>query len=154
MRRIILDSNLLLLLIIGEADRGLIGSHKRLRQYDDGAFDLLTEVVRNATHLFLTPNVLTEVSNLACQGVSATSKSRIRDTLAAFSRLAEEIYIPSRRAVGNGAYLRLGLTDAVLLEVGHGSMLWTDDMDLYLAAASLKLPVENFTHLRAERGNL
>src|ERR1700674_3017507 len=69
---IILDSNLLLLFIVGTASRDYISKHKRLQAYRDVDFTLLTQMLAAAPKIVLTPNTLTEVSNLARQiGFSA-----------------------------------------------------------------------------------
>ena len=60
-----------------------------------------------------------------------------------------ETYIPSNVAVQRQEYLRLGLTDSVLLELTVSSaFLLTTDLGLYLAAANAKLPVENYNHIK------
>ena len=155
MSKVAIDANLLLLLVVGEANRGWIARHKGLRAYDLEAFELLVEIIDDVSRVIVTPNVLTEVSNLACQGITEPGCSRIRAVLAEYVRAAEERYVQSRDAVAQNDYQRLGLTDAVLLLSSEPNVtLWTDDLDLYLAAARANLPVENFTHLRRSRGLL
>jgi hypothetical protein len=155
MRRVAIDVNLLLLLVVGDANRSWIARHKRLKAYDDKAFDLLVEVIGDVSRMVVTPNVLTEVSNLACQGIAEPGCTQVRRVLAQYAVKASECYIESRVAVSHSEFLRLGLTDAVLLMNKDSDLrLWTDDLGLYLAAIAANLPVENFTHLRRSRGLL
>jgi hypothetical protein len=49
-------------------------------------------------------------------------------------------------------FIRLGLTDSVLLELGRsGATLLTVDLDLYLAALDAGLNVINYNHLKENR---
>src|SRR5690606_14486178 len=64
---VLLDTNLLLLWLIGRYDRRLIGRHKRTEAYTTDDFQLLDRLTRRCTKRFTTPHVLTEVSNLAAQ---------------------------------------------------------------------------------------
>ena len=68
MRKIIaLDANLLVLLIVGLTDRRLIASHKRLKEYTVDDFDLLERLISASAGIAVTPNVLSEASNLTRQ---------------------------------------------------------------------------------------
>jgi hypothetical protein len=155
MARVAIDANLLLLLVVGEASRDWIALHKGLRAYDENAYELLVEIVGDLSHAIVTPNVLTEVSNLACQGIAEPGCTQVRETLATFARQVEERYTKSSLAVDQEHYRRLGLTDAVLLLGAERDVtLWTDDLDLYLAAANAGLRAKNFTHYRRSRGLL
>jgi hypothetical protein len=150
---IILDANLAVLLAIGTAGRSLIANHRRTeRKYDISAFNLLLEIIGRSSGLIFTPNVLTETSNLIRQ---AKGSIRVRCSFALsqiISNSSEKI-IYSRVACGKTDYLRLGLTDAVLLSVASsGGELLTDDLDLYFAAEKAKIRVWNFTRLRDELG--
>jgi hypothetical protein len=145
----------MILLVIGVAGRNLIQRSQNLEAYDETAYDLLIELIGEPSRLALVPHVLTEVSNLACQGIREPQRSLVRESIAAVIRCAEEHFVPGKQAISAGEYRRLGLTDAVLLEMTRGKMtLWTDDHDLYLAALKRGLPVKKFVHLRVERGHL
>lgn len=153
--RVALDANLLLLLVVGATARRFIRYSKRLGAYREPDFDLVLGIIRSASELIVTPNVLTEVSNLAPQGISEPGASEVGLVLADLARRSREVYVPSRDAVERPEYRRLGLTDAVLMDVAlTGAVLWTDDLALYLAAAERGVPSCNFTYLRRERGLL
>jgi hypothetical protein len=143
MRAVIIDANLLVLLIVGSLDRRQISRHKRTRPYDEEAYDNLVRYLKGFGKIIVTPNVLTETSNLLEKDARA---------LAVFKGLVatlDERYIPSERAVAAPQFERLGLTDAGLLAtLATDSVLLTADLDLYLAAIRLKRAAVNFTHLR------
>ena len=62
-----LDTNLLVLLVVGSESRELISKHRRLRDYYAEDYDILCEFLENAKTLYVTPNTLTETSNLVRQ---------------------------------------------------------------------------------------
>ncbi|MGH7096446.1 MAG: PIN domain-containing protein [Stellaceae bacterium] len=145
---LILDSNLLVLLTVGTASRAYISKHKRLQAYSEADFDLLVEVIAPVSKVMVTPNTLTEASNLLGQ-IGEPVRTHIYETLRLMIKASEEIHVESGRAVEHDEFRRLGLTDAVLLELTDSScMLLTADLDLYLAAARRGLKVVNFNHLR------
>ena len=62
---------------------------------------------------------------------------------------AEEFHVSGQVAVKHSAFIRLGLTDAALLEAGDpSSVVLTDDFDLYAAADRAGRQVLNFNHAR------
>lgn len=64
-RPIVLDTNLLVLLIVGIASPTYIAIHKQLRAYSLQDFDLLTRLLETASRIIVTPNTLTEaVTNI------------------------------------------------------------------------------------------
>jgi hypothetical protein len=60
-----------------------------------------------------------------------------------------ERFIESRVAASQSEFLRLGLTDAALLQAAdEPATLLTADVDLYLAAVKRGFKAENFNYLR------
>jgi len=154
MTRIALDANLLLLLIVGLVDKGY--QHKRLRQYDAVAFELLVNVVGRAERILATPNALSEVSNLLEYGVNEPLRSAL---WAGFSQFIEssvfEEYRPSVKASSEPEFSRLGLADCAWLGcIDSETVLVTDDLPLFLAASSRGLAAYNFTQMRIQSGLL
>ena len=143
------DANLLVLLVAGLTGPGMIARHRRLREYTVEDYDLLARLVARAGQVFVTPNTLTEASNLLAQH-GEPERSSLLATLRSLIEVSPETVIASREASGEGAFLRLGLTDAVLLKaVSPDVPLVTVDLDLYLAAvAHGGERAINFNHLR------
>ncbi len=143
---VVLDANLLVLLVVGSASEYYISKHKRLRAYTVRDFRLLANYLSMAAHIVLTPNTVTEASNLASQ-INEPARTHILGFFRALLQKLPEIYVNSRDAAKHGAFLRLGITDSVLLrEEFAGNELLTADLDLYLAAAHAGRPVTNFNH--------
>ena len=62
-----IDSNLLVLLVVGSVGLDLIAKHRRLRDYSRDDFETLVDLLSHVDHLYVTPNTLTEASNLLAQ---------------------------------------------------------------------------------------
>jgi len=148
MSAVILDSNLLVLFIVGKTSPGLIEKHRRLQAYSVSDFDLLIEFIAPMSELIVTPNTLTEASNLL-KHIAEPARARIAATFRDFIRVADEHYVKSAQAVDQSEFLRLWLTDAVILtELNSHQVLLTAHLDLYLAALRRGETAVNFNHLR------
>jgi hypothetical protein len=149
---IILDANLLVLLIVGMASRTYIAIHKRLRAYTERDFDLLTDFLARAARITVTPNTITETSNLVGQ-VAEPARRQVYLAFRALMPSTDEIYIESKRAAEDAVFPRLGITDSVLLNLAMENRIFlTADLDLYLEASRRDLRVINFNHLIAANG--
>ena len=144
-----IDASLLVLLIVGSVGRDLITKHRRLGEYSSEDFDVLIELLDTVDRVFVTPNTLTETSNLLAQH-GDPERSRFFDRLRSVIQESEEIVVASVDASSNDAFGRLGLTDAALLEViTKETPLITVDLKLYLAALEKNEGAAmNFTHFR------
>ena len=147
---IFIDANLLVLLVVGATDQTLIPKHRRLRRFMVEDYGRLIELIRQAGQVFLTPNTLTEASNLLAQHPNP-ERSRFFAVLRRIIGTNEEIVVASKTASRNNAFVRLGLTDAALLEViSEETPLVTVDLDLFMAAFTEgKVAALNFTHLQS-----
>ena len=144
-----IDANLLVLLVVGSVSRDLIPKHRRLRKFRVEDYDLLLNVIDPVNRVYVTPNTLTETSNLLAQHGNP-ERSRFFDRLRFIIQESEEIVVARTTASQRSEYRRLGLTDSALLEVVTAETpLLTVDLDLYLAALE-KDPsaAVNFTHLQ------
>ena len=145
-----IDANLLVLLVVGHEGRDLISRHRRLREYSADDYDILTDLLDEVDQVFVTPNTLTETSNLLGQHAEP-ERSRLLSRLRLIIQDSHEVVIASAAASANSAFERLGLTDAALLEVATlEAPLVTVDVGLYDAGARTKgyATVVNFNHLR------
>jgi hypothetical protein len=117
---LILDASLLVLLVVGATSRSLVERHKRLKAFTTEDFDLLLGLVTHAPEVLLTPNTLTEASSLL-RHIEGPARNDIQETFRRLVLVASEEYIPSRGAVVRNEFLRLGLTDAALLEISSST---------------------------------
>jgi hypothetical protein len=146
---LILDAKLLTLSIAGAASPQYIARHKRLRPYTEQDFFLLVEIIKAAKVTLVTPNTLTEASNWLAY-IDDPARTHIFQTFARIIPTCQERFLESQHASEVREFLRLGLTDSVLLELAKddGTLL-TDDFDLYFAAVARGYNAINFTHRRA-----
>lgn len=147
---ILVDSNLLLLYLVGGFDRTAIAGFKRLQAYEVADYDLLCRLLSYFDRIIVTPNILTEVSNLAGhlrQDVREAFFMWLAVRLAT-SEVAER-YIESNRASARTDFRRLGLTDMAIGVVAASNVpVLTDDVNLYLHLTAHKADVLNFNHIR------
>lgn len=150
MRKIVvIDTNLLLLLIVGKTDRRYIKAHKKTKSFDLDDFDLLLRILSKYKSIVVTPNVLTETSNLASFISDDAAKQAIFRTLAAFISQHDEKYVVSKDAGHRQEFRRLGLSDSALLEVNKtGVVMLTADRALHVAAQTAGYKAYNFNHIR------
>ena len=129
-----IDTNLLVLLVVGRVGREHIARHRRLRAYTAEDYDALHDLIEPAGRVFVTPNTLTETSNLLGQH-GEPERSRLFEMLRLVIQSSEEVVIASDRAASNSEFVRLGITDAALLEAAtEDTPLLTVDLDLYFTA--------------------
>ena len=146
-RGILLDTNLLILYLVGLTNRNRIGRYKRTQCYSEEDFDRLVRLLSLADVFFTTPHVLTQVSDLV-----KLDSPEFELFLQLFGRWVgdtSEHMTAAVELVGHPMFPRVGLADAGIGTVAEqGTVVVTDDFDLYLALAERELPVINFNHLR------
>jgi len=145
---VILDTNILLLLVVGSAKKRYVSAHKRLKAFTEADYDLLVSLLYHVQKIILTPNTLTETSNLAAQ-IDGPARAEIFAMFRKIIRAGEERYFPSAPATEQTEFARLRLTDAVLLnETLRSRTLLTADLNLFLAAQRRGHKAVNFSHYR------
>ncbi len=154
---VLLDANLLVLYVVGLAAPEHISSHRRLAAYGahgKKAFNLLVYCLSEVSALLVTPNILTETSNLL--GGRARDDGvalRILNTFRGLMNIAEERVVPSRVAASRPEFFRLGLADAVTIALlDHDVFLLTEDARLYDATLRAGHRAELFSHRLAAAG--
>lgn len=147
-RLIAIDTNLLVLLVVGSASEGYIARHKRTNTYAADDFRLLRQILLTADGLVFTPHVLAETSNLVRQ-FSRPGVDAIVNVLRRMIEQAREVVVTGVEAVRRPEFRYLGLTDAALLAIEAGDItLLTDDFDLYRASLAAGRQPINFSHER------
>lgn len=124
-RVLLLDANLLLLLIVGSLDAGLIARLKRLQSFSIRQYEALADIVGRADALVTTPHLLTEVSNLANsfhEGLRSDFAERFRLWIA----LLREQYTPAQE-LSQSPFFRFGLADSSMLHAGSNILILTQD---------------------------
>lgn len=148
MKSLIIDTNLLVLLVVGLTRPSLIERHKRTKQFAETDFALLVRLISNSSRIVVTPHTLAETSNLA-GNIEGDARREVLSTLARIVQVAEEVWKPAREITSSKPFLSLGLADAAMTEIDdRNSILLTADLDLYLAQLEAGREALNFNHLR------
>lgn len=152
MAKLLIDTQLLVLLVVGTTRRSYIREHRRLKAYSEADFDLLLEVISQHDCVVFTPNTLTETSNLLGYKVQEPLRSQLFSIFREIIQRFNETYAASRDSCERQEFLRLGLADSVQLDLAQdqNTLLLTADFDLYSSGA--KDGAVNFNHIREERG--
>ena len=151
--RLLLDSGVLLIFVVGHLSPELVRHHKKLKAYDAGDFQLLEEVTSAATTVVATPHRWAEVSNLLDYGVPASWRSGLWHALKSRIGQTHEHSVPSRDCAADTAFFALGLTDAGLLKcLDATTTLLTIDSMLFEYALAYGGQAKNFNHIREARG--
>ena len=145
---VLVDTNLLVLLIVGSVNRERVSKFKRTSDYSSADWDLLTGIFEQISSRYTLPHILAEVSTLTDLKGPELEVARfiLRKLIAAMS----EVNIGSVEACANTLYMRLGLTDAAIAAAAkvRGCSVLTNDSALYTALAAEGSHVAMFNHFR------
>lgn len=148
-RELLVDSNLLVLYVVGNVNPARIAQFKRTSRYSAWHFQLLLRLLQPYERLLTLPHILTEVSNLTDLDGKETDLARLvlRETV----RCLHEEPIQSLVAAEGDLFRRLGLTDSAIAELAHlqGIDVLTDDLDLHLALLARNISSFNFSQISA-----
>ena len=145
---VLLDTNLLLLLVLGNYAPARILSFKRTRSYSPLDFQRLHELISKFEVRWTTPNILTEVDNLGRQLPQAEHLA-LATSVRQVAGISIEIVRPSRYVTALSYYSKFGLTDAVSILLSRECLVVSDDFRLCNYIASTGLDAINFNELRA-----
>ena len=98
-----IDSNLLVLFVVGSARPDIIAKHRRLEDYSVADFELLLDLFNPVDQLFVTPNTLTEESNLL-RHHGDPERSLLLGQLRAIIEESEEVVVTSADAASGEAF--------------------------------------------------
>ena len=109
---LLVDTNLLVLYVVGTVNRNRIETFKRTRQYTRADYDLLVRVLTNFEPLYTVAHVLAEVSNLT--DLPGTERLLARLVLKETISVLNDAEMSSTLAAEDRIYKDLGLVDAAL----------------------------------------
>lgn len=141
-----LDANLLVLLIVGLTDERYVAKHRRLQAFSVDDYKLLRATIARFDEMIVTPNALTEASNLL-RYIEEPARSNIGTRFRAFIEITREVFITSKDASAREEFIRLGVSDSALLEIASKDIcVLSTDVELWLAALRSGYNAANFTH--------
>lgn len=149
MAKLLVDTNVLMLLLIGRWDRTRISRFRRTDRFDAADFDKLEAHLRRYAGLVTTAPVLTEASNLMGNAFHQTIARTVVEVCSGF----DEHVAAKERIFVDGAFARLGFGDSSILvaaEADRELVVLTDDIGLYLELLTRAFQAVNFHHLRVK----
>jgi predicted nucleic acid-binding protein len=154
LERLLIDTNLFVLWVVGLVNPHRISTYKRTSSYEVEDFSLLVNSVLRGREVVTTPHILAEVSNLT--DLSGPEREVARRVLKTAINNLQEIFVPAVQVAEELTYPRLGLSDAGILSVArdHQCHVATDDFDLYHALTGAGLGCTYFTYLRVQQRGL
>jgi hypothetical protein len=145
---ILVDTNLLLLLVVGHYDSERIPRFPRTNQFTSEDFRLVQTIVNFFLTRITTPNILTEVDNLIRQAVPRNEHQAMSTIMQTIINTQFEIHIPSANVASNPLYGALGLADCATLMCPPDRLVLTDDFPLSNRLSHVGRDVLNINHIR------
>lgn len=147
-RGVLVDSNLLVLLLVGLVNTHRILEFKRTQDFTIEDFETLSRLIEWFGKLFTTPHVLSQVSDLT--DLTGGDLAIARELFGVLVEKIEEHYDPSKMVMADPLFARLGLADAAIATVcSKGTLVLTSDLTLQLALQHRGVDALNFNHVRA-----
>lgn len=145
---ILIDTNILLLYLVGTVNQARIEKFKRTAQFIPEDYDLLVQIVNKFQQVIVTPNILTEVNSLANQ-LGEPERSKGLEALKILTSKISEEYLASELIANQESFNRFGLTDCgIILAAKDKYLVLTDDLKLHLYLQALGIDTINFNNLR------
>lgn len=148
---ILIDSNSLLVLILGLMDPTLINKHSKTSIYEEEDFHNLISTIKNLESIVVLPNIWTEVDNLLNK-FTGNHKDLYVKRLIETIKTTSEKYLESRIIENKDSFYNLGLADTLILECAKDcEMLITSDSALSDYARAYGINVYDMKELKNER---
>lgn len=125
-KKYIIDTNLLLLFIVGSIDNGIyIKKSKRLNDFTQEDFQIVAAIMASAKEVAITPYIAAEVSNL----IDLSGEVQIRIMEFARHLFSQCTQIPSLidEDTQGDNFLRFGITDNSLITLVNEYIVFTHD---------------------------
>lgn len=146
---LLVDTNVLLMYLVGLYDPKYIGEFKRTQQYTTDDFQIVQALTLRFRRLVTTPHILSELTNLSRALQEKRALEYFRRLVGVLKR-TREVYVDKDVLLGHRKLPQFGFTDLSILEAARRSryLVLTDD---FAAAGMLrveKCDVINLNHLR------
>jgi hypothetical protein len=152
-RGVLLDTNLLLVYLIGMFDPDRLTKFKRTSAFTVDDFYLLSQLLHFLGRIITTPNILTEVNSFSNQLPEAVKKDYYTK-FATRILVMDEHYVASDQVSSLTSFARFGLTDLGIAKLPQNRhLVLTDDLKLTHYLHSLGIEAINFNHVRDIRLN-
>ncbi|MGD1003654.1 MAG: hypothetical protein ABR884_03725 [Minisyncoccia bacterium] len=153
-KKLILDTNLLLLLLIGVCDKNLLSKYACTEKYTINDYSLLLKILRFfESDIVITPHILAEFSNLVRRDIKEPKMHYYLATIMDKLKSYQEEYIPLDRLLGMGVrvIVLFGFPDMSIIEAARNinAVILTHDIRLGEYANASGLPSISFGAVQA-----
>lgn len=141
---VFVDSEILLVYIVGSKDPRLIKNNGRTANYDENDFNLISEFIEKFDSKIASPHILTEVSDLLGES------NDFHTILNVYINTSEEKHLTSREITKCNSFLRFGLADSAIIEISQNAhLIFTADNRLYGYLANIGIDAVSFDLLKS-----
>ena len=149
---ILIDTNALVILLIGLINPSLIRRHRRTSIYEEQDFYDLITLIGSFDKLTTLPNIWTEVDNLLNNSFSGEQKYKYVQEITALIKASSERLVESVKATENIHFSEIGITDSLILDYAKEcDILITSDSQLSDYALAYGIYVYDLVKIRNER---
>ena len=143
-----MDTNLLLLYLVGAYDRRLVSRFKRTAdRFEPEDFDTLARLLGQFDVIVTTPYVLTEASNFLGQLSGRVKEECFTLFARSISKMSEKHTLATNLS-RSPAFIKFGLTDVSIHEAAKDYLVLTDDFPLAGYLGRQGVDVLNFNNIR------
>ena len=147
-RSLIVDTNLLILYLVGNNDIRHIADFKRTQAYSTDDYIRLATFMKLFKEVVTTPNILTEVTNLTDPLNKKLGHKLFPIFSHSFKHLSEK-QVDSVSASAGHSFAEFGLSDSVMVELSKMKyLILTDDLPFYSYLETRNIAAVNFNHIR------
>lgn len=148
---LLIDTNSLVIYLLGILDIKHLGKHKRASIYDENDFLDLAEFIGDPGRLLVLPNVWSEVDNLL-NNFSGNEKYPYILAISSLIKESSEKYLETHIASASDMFSDLGVTDSLLLEAAKDcEAIITSDSQLSDYALAFGFKVYDMVKLKNEK---
>ncbi len=141
---VFVDSEILILFIVGSKDPNLIRNFGRTAKFDENDFILVSKFVDFFDLKITSSHILTEVSDLLGESID------FQLILETYINLAEEKFLPSKKVAKSDSFLQFGLADSAIIEISYNShLIFTADNRFYGYLSNMGIDAVNFNLLKS-----
>jgi rRNA-processing protein FCF1 len=143
---ILIDTNLLLLFIVGKVNIERIRDFRRTSQFTTDDFETVNIIVKLFDcKIITTPHILTQVSDL----IGRNYEFRLLLKLIVEKFVVQEISTQSKMLINERSFFDFGLADTAIIETAKNPFLvFTDDNPLYGFLLNSKIDAVNLEQFR------
>jgi hypothetical protein len=147
-RGLLLDTNIALLLVVGNYDPDMLPRFKRTAQFAPEDYGTLRKLMSRFKTIVTLPTILAEVNSLASQ-LGEPQKTHVLSVFAKTVKSLLEEYLPSATVASDAGFAKFGLTDTNIKLVASGRFLvLTDDRRFSGHLVANNIAAVNFNHIR------